>query len=143
MSADAPDLAGFKDAQDRKRAAFGAPVRFLWPVERTYAAGVALNSSGEPLDPTVAPATEDEREETVTATVATTTTVTGDRSDRTAVGRLEKGQVLVNCRLEDEALLVGAERFEHDGETYEITDTRRDGLGPDPNRYLVTGKLAS
>ena len=142
MSADAPDLAGFKAAQDRKRAAFGASVRFLWPAARTYAPGVSLNSDGEPLDPTVAPTSVDQPEATVTATVARQTQrITGQRSKQTAVGRVEKGIVQLNVALEDAATVDGAESFEIDGERYEIEDTTRDGLGPTPNRLLVTGRL--
>lgn len=140
---DAPDLMGFADAMDRKREAFGEPVRFLWPADRTYPPGTALNASGEPLDPTVDPVTEDVPEVTLTVTVASRTTLASadKRSEQTAVGRLEKGVLMLNLALNDADAVAGAESFERDGERYQIVDSREDGLGPTPNRFLVTGRL--
>jgi hypothetical protein len=145
VSADAPDLAGFKAAQDLKRTAFGEPIRFLWPADRTYAPDVALNASGEPLDPTVAPTAVDQPEATITATVATRTTLASDarRSEQTPIGRLEKGTMQLNVAIEDAPTIAGAESLGRRGGGFEIIDTRAGGLGPEPNRYLVTGRLTT
>jgi hypothetical protein len=144
---DTPDLAGFKAAMDAKRTAFGESVLFLFPEQRTYPAGTALNAEGEPLDPTVQPETNEQGEATVIATVAASTSLVraGQRSEQSPVGRMEKGTVVVNCAIEDENTLTGAIEFIRmsNSERYTIIDTRRDGLGPEANRYLVTGKLAT
>lgn len=139
MAADAPDLAGFREAMDRKRAAFGEDVEFFWPAERTYAPGVALNASGEPLDPTVDPIDETQRTETVTATVASSLGIKG-QSDQAPIGRIETGTLMLNLSIDDEPLVDGAESFVRDGERYQIIDSRQDGIGPDANRFLVVGK---
>lgn len=136
-----PNLAAMRAAFDEKREAFGEPITFLWKADTTYPPGTPLNSRGEPLDPTIDPVTVDQRDETVTATVATRTGMIG-QEETTAVGRFETGTLMLNLHLDDEATVEGADHFLRDGERYEIIDTRLDGIER-PNRFLVYGKLES
>lgn len=142
---DLPDLAGFRDAQERKRLALGEDVIFRWPAVRTYAAGVALNAEGEPLDPTVDPTDVQQPEVTVHAAVAQgvgTLQRLGRESEQSAAGRFERGEIMVICDLDDAPTLDGAVEFERvgTGETFQILGDREDGVSI-PDRYLVYGRV--
>jgi hypothetical protein len=145
VAADAPDLAGFRDAQERKRLAMGEDVIFRWPEQRAYAAGVALNAEGEPLDPTVAPTGVNQPSVTVHAAVAQgvgTLQRLGRESEQSAAGRFERGEVMVICDLADAAQLDGATEFERvaTGEKFQVIGDREDGVS-NPDRYLVYGRV--
>jgi hypothetical protein len=148
VSADVtPDLAGFRDAQERKRLALGEDVIFRWPAARVYAADVSLNADGEPLDPTVQPQSEVVPTVTVHAGVAQgvgTLQRLSRESTQSAAGRFERAEVMVIVNLADAAQLDGATSFERvaTGETFEIVADREDGVSI-PDRYLVYGREES
>lgn len=49
-----PSLAGFAEAQDRKRVMLGSDVTFLWPAQVTFPPGTPVSpNTGRPFDPTV------------------------------------------------------------------------------------------
>lgn len=51
-----PDLAGFAEAQDRKRELLGSDVTFLQEPQVTFPPGTAINpDTGDPYDPTIEP----------------------------------------------------------------------------------------
>lgn len=58
MSVTTPDLAGFVDAQNRKRQYLGRDVRFYQLATLTYAPGVPTDEEGQALDPLAVPTTE-------------------------------------------------------------------------------------
>lgn len=144
MDALTPDLVGFRAAQERKRAAFGEDVRFLWPAVRAYPAGTALNGEGEPLDPTAVPDSVVQPEVTRKVGVAQgigTIQRLSRESVQSAAGRFERAEVMAICDLGLQSQLEGAVVFERlsTGERYEIVGDRVDGVGP-PDRYLVYGR---
>lgn len=143
MAADPiPDLAGLRDAMERKRAALGEDVTFRWPKQRTYDPGVALNASGEPLDPTVQPTGVVQPEVTKHVGVAQgigTIQRLSRETQATAAGRFERGDVLLICNLADAPDLDGATEFLRAGERHEIVGDRFDGVSG-MDRYLIYGR---
>lgn len=147
MDALAPDLAGFRDAQERKRAAFGEDVTFRWPAVRTYDPDVSLNAEGEPLDPTVQPTAVNQPEITRKVGVAQgvgTIQRLGKESEQTAAGRFERAEIMLICDLGLQSDLDGATEFERlsTGEHFEVLGDRVDGVGP-PDRFLIYGRVES
>lgn len=69
MRIKAPSLAGFAEAQNRKRILLGSPVTFLWPAVVTFGAAPLNPLTGTPYDPTVQPVTSSQASASATVSV--------------------------------------------------------------------------
>lgn len=134
-----PDLAGFRDAQERKRRAFSEPIVLLGPVEASYPPGTAMDpETGEPYDPTV----------TATASARASAVIdaefvwqsTQDPEDPSPVGRLDTQHPMLIAASAAASAVEGKSHFEARGSEFEIRATHFDGItGVD--RLLIYGAL--
>lgn len=142
-----PDFAGFTEAQERLRAAFGHAIVFTIPGAVVWPPGTALDpESGTPFDPSVAP--ESTGETTTTVTVSVVDRPMGlsrrgidDSVERKAIGWVEEGGVVLIVNTEDWPLIRDAESFVYADSTYAIRQIEHDFLGA-AERYLIYGSQA-
>lgn len=129
-----PDLAGFADAQERLRQQYGVDATFIFPGDMTYAPDVQLNPrTGKPYDPFATPDTVTaEREEVVRCSVVTK--ALGGRAEagrvtETPIGSMSDAGMALMFNLDDYARVDDAPLCEVYGETWKVTQLRRDELG--------------
>jgi hypothetical protein len=142
-AADAPDLAGFRDAQERKRLALGEDVIFRWPAQRVYAAGVSLNAEGEPLDPTVRRSRRSCRPSPSTPAwrrASGRCSASAARASRARPGASSAARSWSSATSPTPRSSTARRvRARRDGETFQIIADREDGVSI-PDRYLVYGR---
>lgn len=131
-----PDLAGFREARERKRALFSESVVLLGPGVVTYPAGVSLDpETGRPYDPTIEPVSSGASATIVAEWVWRSTQ---DPSDDSAVGTFEKEAPMLIAASAAASALEGMTHFLGRGERYQIEGIHFDGItGID--RVLVYG----
>lgn len=137
-----PDLAGWREAQDRLREALGEDVTFSIPLPKTYDESVALDpETGEPYDPTVVPTSGGGFTSVIVrATVVFHPIKRGDEDqvEQSAVGMMDIKNVALLVGEADYPGIQDAAEFVLHGRDYRITDMMPDGLvGID--RYVVYG----
>lgn len=136
---EAPDLAGFADAQHRLRTLFGEPIVFIWPPELTWPPGTELDEeTGLPYDPTIQPATTDPDNRLALGDVATRPFNTDD-VEFVAPGVVEREHVMLSMDLPYASAASGASNFTVRGNQYKLSSSRPDGVGGE-QRYLVFGR---
>lgn len=138
-----PDLAGFRDAQDRLRQALGQDIVFQIPVAKTWGPDVSLDpETGEPYDPTAVPVSGGGvTTVTVRATVIFRPIKRGDEDQVTGVagGVMNDQNVALLVAATDFTEIEPATGFVLNGKDYSITDIMPDGLG-EIDRYVVYGE---
>lgn len=137
----APDIAGFKAAQDRLREVLGRAVLFHLPVPPQYAPDVQLDpETGEPYDPTVVPISGGGTTDVaITAGVVTTVIEASDEADiKLGPAGVRSGEsVALIIAPADKASVEDATAFSLDGIRYAITDLRFDGSS---DRWVCFGE---
>jgi hypothetical protein len=133
-----PDLAGFKDAQARKREFMGEDVTFLGEVLMQFPPGTRIDpETHDPYDPTVQPTASAQASATVRVGVAFRPVT--DDAKAAAIGWTEDTHVMLSA---PPILPLGwAQEFVLRGERYKITAMKPDGIGPgDAWRNLIHGR---
>jgi hypothetical protein len=138
-----PDIAGFADAQDRLREAFGQDITFLVPQAKTWPAGTALDpETGEPYDPTTVPTSGADPTEVVKkVNVIYKALIAGDEDNvvRERLGVMQTESCALIASLADEPDIEDASEFVVNERRYRITDAVTDGL-TGPQRYIIFGE---
>lgn len=135
----APDIQGFKDAQERLTSAVGEKVRFLVPVARVYAPGVQLDpETGEPYDPLIQPVQGGGYDEVeVTVTIARQMPVGTDDNVTEGPGGVRDDDSPAFLVMErDYPAIQNASRVRWQGAEYTITKMQPSGL-TQTMRYIV------
>lgn len=140
----APDLAGYKDAQLRKRAALGSEVAFHFPKSVTWPEGTVLDeNTGRPYDPMIEPEEEEGREPvTLTLSVAFRPTFMEDTQEA-QVGDVKMNYAQTWVTLEEFGppdCITIATSFDYAGDNYLIRKTTEESIGGAPWRVLVWGE---
>jgi hypothetical protein len=136
---EAPDLAGFADAQHRLRTAFGEPIVFIWPAAETWPPGTQLDDeTGKPYDPTIQPLSTTPHNRLAVGDVARRPFNTED-VEFAAPGMVEREHVMVSMDLPYASAASGADSFTVGGSEYKLTSTRPDGIG-ELQRILAFGR---
>lgn len=139
-----PDLAGFRDGLERKRAAFAETVVFLGPVEATWPVGTPLDPETlTPFDPTIQPVASARASAAVPANVSFQSNAVRfhESNENTAAGIRNTTHPMVILSSGAASATTGMTHFIcRDGE-YLIEAKRFDGVtGID--RFLVWGAMA-
>lgn len=130
-----PDLAGFGDAQARKREAFGRRVDFLGEVLMTFPPGTPIDpETGHPHDPTIRPSASGQARASATCEVVSTEGKAGGQ-EFSPLGVTGHHHVLAICPPGVKQLASAAVDMEIDGERHEIV-----GQAPRRARWLVWGR---
>lgn len=136
---EAPDLAGFADAQSRLRTLFGEPIVFLWPAAFTWPPGTELDDeTGLPYDPTIQPVTTDPDNRLASGDVASRP-FNAEDVEFGAPGAVEREHVMVSMDLPYASAASGASAFMVRGSEYKLTSSRPDGIGG-LQRFLAFGR---
>lgn len=135
-----PDLAGFRDAQDRLRDHFGSIVTMLGDVQVSFPPGTRLDpQTGRPYDPTVEPSSSAQATSVVKANVAYRP-MAGDPSEPAAIGWVDTAEVMLNLASAAASAASGANAFLIRDERYQVVANHFDGIGDAPDRYLIFGR---
>jgi hypothetical protein len=138
-----PDLAGFAEAQRRLRSRFGRVVTFYKPTDALYDPGVPIDQqTGQPFDPTIKPASGGALASASAVASVVYQPLQGTSRDRTLSDQLGRHSKLNKDLILDigqRGIASGAVRFEIDGETWAIVDTKLDGVGA-LQRVVVFGE---
>lgn len=140
-----PDLAGFKEAQDRHRQQQGENIVFLGEVLLTFSPGTPLDpQTGRPYDPMIQPTGSAVSSAAVRCGVAFRAVdragVSGG-ADVSAAGRFDSNHVLLNAPIAAASAVVGAKAFILRAEEYKITASKTDGISQDAqHRWIVYGR---
>lgn len=127
--ASTPDLAGFRDAQRRKRQLLGEVVVFLGEVTATFPSGTALDTDGRPYDPTVEPETTAQASAAVRCgVVARPTAAFGSEEQPSQAGIFETAHLVLLADIEDRALIEGKSHARVRERDYLIAAIKPDGL---------------
>lgn len=137
-----PDLAGYREAQERLRSVLGEPIVLLQAATRSYDPGVALDpETGEPYDPLIEPQESAQASAQVQGRIAFRG-VPGSpdaASMDSALGWMEDTDVAVITGSAAASAASGAVSMVIRDERYEIRTARFDGIvGTD--RYLIFGE---
>lgn len=137
------DFAGFEQAQVRLRANFGREVEFFAPTPTTWPPGVPLDpETGRPFDVTIAPLSSGWATASAICNVVdrpmglSMRGIADSRDAGTALGDMSETSKVFIVASGDVALASGATRLTYLGESFKVTDFRRDALGP-VERYLA------
>lgn len=134
-----PDLAAFRDAQDRLRDSFGSIIPMLGAVQVTFPPGTRLDpQTGRPYDPTVQ-GQEVQASGLVKANVAYRP-MAGDPSTPGAIGWVDTAEVMLSLASAAASAASGAQGFLLRGEHYAVVANGFDGIADAPDRYLVWGR---
>lgn len=140
----APDIAGFRDAQNRLREVLGQDVTFHVPEAVTWDPAVALDpETGQPYDPTTVPTSGGGHADVVIrVSVVFRTIRRGAVEDQVIdqpVGVMNDGTVALLIAQADYAAIQDATEFVLNGKDYRITDILPDGIG-EIDRYVAFGE---
>lgn len=140
------DFAGFEAAQIKLRANFGRDVAFFTPTPTAWPPGVPLDpESGRPYDVTIAPLASGYASAVVSCNIVDRPMglsqggVEDSRRD-VAVGGMSLTSKVFIVASGDAALASGATRATYLGQSFKVTDFRRDALGP-VERYLAYAEV--
>lgn len=137
----APNLAGMREALERKRLALGEDVVFHFRVEKTWPEGTVLNpQNGKPFDPAIEPIVEEVAEPvTKTCSVAFRPNFQED-TDEDRIGNVKMNVCLIWLPLGEEWEEVkDAVSFDVKGDNFLIRKVTEDGIGEDW-RMLIWGE---
>lgn len=138
-----PDLAGFADAQERLRDAFGELVVFLKPVEATWPPGTPLDpETNRPYDPVVLPSSSGQASAVVNCDLAYRPwgRIGGaGEVEWTALGGLETAHILLIASSGAASAIEGSSEFVVRDERYKVTSIMPDGVG-EVQRTVVQGR---
>lgn len=141
-----PDLAGYIDAQLRKRASLCSPVTFHFPKTLTYPEGTVLGPNGKPYDPQIEPDTEEGREPlTLQLSVAfkpARLTFIDDTVD-SQVGEVKEAHALTWVTLGEWGApncIIRADSFDYAGDNYLIRKNQEESIAGAPWRVLIWGE---
>jgi hypothetical protein len=137
----APDLAGYKDALLRKRAALGSTVTFRFPAALTWPVGTVLNpDSGKPYDPLLQPEKEEAADPVeMSLSVGFRPTFQED-TDETEIGDIKMNVALTWVTLEEWADVEDATSFDYADDNYLIRKATWEAVGGESWRVLVWGE---
>lgn len=136
---EAPDLAGFADAQHRLRTLFGEPIVFIWPASLTWPPGTELDDeTGLPYDPVIEPTSTTVDNRLAVGDVAARPFNTTD-VEFVAPGVVEREHVMLSMDLPYASAASGASTFMVRGSEYKLSSSRPDGIG-ELQRFLVFGR---
>lgn len=122
-----PDLAGFREAQERLRGNFGEEVTFSTPEQETWPPGTPLDpETGRPYDPTVSPVSSGTTEETVTVEVIFKPLQ--GREAQTAVGDFGGSDAVLIVELADHLTVEGADTAVVRGMNYSVKEWKPHGI---------------
>lgn len=131
-----PDLAGFREARERKRVAFSEPVVLLGPGVVTYPPGVPTDpETGAPYDPTIEPLASG-----ASATIAAEWVWRSgqDPSDDSAAGTFSREHPMLIAASAAASAVEGMTHFEGRDGRFQIEAVHFDGItGVD--RMLIYG----
>lgn len=151
-----PDLAGYIDAQKRKRAALGSEVIFHFPRTLNFPVGTVLDPlTQEPYDPLIAPESESGRgQETMILSVAFKPvlgrTGNADTAD-SQIGEVKQNHAICWVTIDEWKVEATPDgnfplgepapiSFDYAGDNYLIRKTTEESLGKDPWRVLIWGE---
>lgn len=134
-----PDLAGFREAQGRKRTLLGEDVTFYSDPSVTWPPGTPLNTAGEPLDPTVTAVSSAVASARIVCGVAFRTIRLDSDSESGALGRVDHTHVMVIASSGAASAIEPMRSFDARGEHFIITAQKFDGVSA-IDRYLVYGQ---
>lgn len=136
-----PDIAGWKESQDRLIDALGVVVEFRVPLPSQWGPTVAINEeTGEPYDPTVVPVSGGNFT-TLTLKVGPVfqAVLAQDPLFQTKAGVRRSEDVALILALADGPLVAGATEFTLFDIDYRLTEMIADGL-VNMDRYVVYGE---
>lgn len=138
-----PDIAGFKDAQERLRQQLGVDVTFEIPEPKTWGPDVAIDpESGEPFDPTTVPTSGGGTTEVVKRASKIFRPIVRSGEDSAVsspIGVMDTEHMAVVIGEADYADVQDATGFTVNGKGYGITDSTPDGLDA-IDRYIFYGQ---
>lgn len=140
-----PNIAGFKEAQERLRDKLGFDVTFYTPLPLTYPPGTPTDpETGVPYNPTIRPtasgfASASVRCSVVNRVFGLSRTGVEDQTESTALGIMSNTSLGLIMSEEDWPDVDEATEFEHLGIRYEIRDDTPDSLGG-ATRHVVVGE---
>lgn len=157
--AEQPSLAGFAEAQDRKRLLLGSPVTFLWPAHVTFPPGTPLSpNTGQPFDPTASAIASSQASASATASVFFKAINRGGAANADVaapIGRDERTRLFLNLASADGQVVKGlasawagrpfagsgsaASEFVFRGDRFEIYAIKSDEIVLGYRRTLVYG----
>lgn len=129
-----PDVAGFREAQERLNDELGEDVTFIALEAKVWPPGTPLDpESQEPFDPTIKPVSGGGE----IATVVRCTPIEGavraqDPTRISPSGVRDTEELVFSVKWFDEPLVADAVYVDHNGERYHVTDIKNDD-----DRYLV------
>lgn len=133
-----PDLAGFRDAMERKRQAFAEPIVLIGPVEGTWPDGTPLDpETGQPYDPTIEPVASGQASAVIDAEFVWSSTQ--DPEDSPAFGRIDTAHPMLIAASAAASAVEGKSHFEARGDRFQITATHFDGI-TGIERLLIYGE---
>lgn len=139
----APDLPGFKDAQQRLRDHFGEEVTFLGPPEEEWDPSVPIDpETKRPYDPVIEADTRTQPETVVKCNVvfkAINRAGISGEAEATALGWVEGAAVMLIADISEMDSIADAVEFLVRDERWKVTATHVDGIGG-TQRYLVYGR---
>lgn len=129
MAADeAPDLAGFRDAQKRLRQEFGEVVVFLGEVTATFPAGTAVDpETGKPYDPTAEPDSQTQASASALCDIVARP-VFGSEEQPSQGGIFETSHLILIADIDDRDLIEDKAHARVREREYLIAATRPDGI---------------
>lgn len=148
-----PDITGFGEALDRKRAELGSPIVFLWPVSVTFPPDTPLSpTTGQPFDPTILPTASSQASASAVASVFFKAVNRGGASNSevsSPIGHDELTRVFVNLASADGLTVMGegpdapadvpAAEFVFHGARFKIYSIKNDEIVAGYVRTLVYG----
>lgn len=135
-----PDIAGFRDAQERLIDQLGQDVTFKLRRTPTYPPGTRLNDDGRPYDPTVKPTagTDGFDEQVVRCSVVyrPIVRVPNAPDEATWAGTRRDQSMAVTFKVADYARVEDADEATVNGIDYKVTEIVPDGL-TEVQRYIA------
>jgi hypothetical protein len=132
-----PNLAGFREAQERKRALLGEDIVFISEPVFVWPDVPIDEQTGRPYDPTVVPLSSAAASAVVRCGVAFRGTITG-ATEVGAQGVVDRTHVMLIASSGAASAVEGKSRFQARGETFLIESTKFDGVSG-IDRLLVYG----
>lgn len=133
----APDLAGFREAQERKRALLGEDVLFIGDPVYVWPDVPMDEQTGRPYDPVIEPLSSAAASAVVRCGVSFRATLTGF-TEIGAQGVVDKTHVMLIAGSGAASAIEGKSRFQARAETFLIDATKFDGVSG-IDRILVYG----
>lgn len=132
---DAPDLAGFREARERKRRLFSEPVVLLGTGVVTWPPVPMDPETGRPVDPTIEPLSSGA---SAVVDVEWVWRSSADPSDDGAAGTFARSHPMLIAGSAASAALEGMTHFQRRGERYQIEAVHFDGI-TSVDRILIYG----